>query len=1703
MGRKFKRNGLIFVLMCLAVLWGASAWALTLSGNIGFTKVAGGGDLYVAAFDLEGDMVASTMITPGESCTAGNACSEEYSLTLTGDALPEAVIVLAFYDRNASCKTSDELFDWPDYGDAMGYAPGSPIAIGTLDISGQNFSIGTTYESSEILQDYDDFSDASGLFLADKWKRTWNALEYVRRVENGVLVSGFRSSNSQERNHMTMTYSGVVTQFKADVKIMDTDGGTASGNQVFARLGVSLYNAAAEAPTAKLGNIWTGLYLRERNGQKQFWYLIQQSQDEDGENWETIDYGIIPVSGDIDLNTWYSLEIGYVQGSSQVTYTVLDGAENEIGNVTYTGLPAYQRACQDSYPALTTGMNRNTDKMELCSISAAFDNVKLNHADYDDFEDESDDIAWTSANWRTTETVRIIDGTDAVLMAESKGSRETNQLKFGRKMTHAYADVTIDGSSLATDNTARVRLEGNLYNDTLSGFEGYNGQEGQVWAQVLIDLKTDGTNEFLKAKYYMERYTADGNSQEVINESFSLPEGFSLEKGKPYRLGLNFTGTRVVFSCIDLTNNKTATHTHEITTPAYPNENEYFAVTARAYPYSTGSAGDAGNHILVKVSKVYTGTPADSDGDLLSDFDELRLVYNPGDGDMDDDGIMDGNEDLNANGRVDWPETDPGESDTDGDGVLDGIEIGLAAAELPAYADGYTGDQDTATTTDPLNWDTDGDGLSDGQEDANGNGRVDDGETDPNKSGTVSGRVTDEDGNGIANLRVEAVSNACNWTSLNGASTDDDGYYSITVPSSGDPIYVIACAECNGHDYINEWWTGSGGAGSIDCNDAVDLELAVDGDASDVNFVLTAAGTISGTVTDSSDDKNPIANLHIYAVVGSSACDGIWVSGTYTDATGKYTLSGLPEGKVYLRTCVDCIQEEGDSALPYVDEYYGDTLDCGSAQFVTVSAGETTSSIDFILEPAHTVSGRIVLDGSTDTGVANVHVQVFSDSCWNGTQYSQADTNGDGYFSISGVPSDTTVYVYVCPECNGENYIGEWHDGAAGTQDCNEAIAVDASADVDVGSIAISAGEQISGTVTGDAGVAGMWVNVYDSDGNYLSGAEVVSNGEGSGGTFTVLGLQASTGGYTVYLESGDTFYIAEQYQGTVAAGTDISFNPVKGGKIQGYVYGGGSPLGSLGVEIFENKCDEEPMGGYATDYDTGLYSITVPVGTYFLKARPDWDNDVNYLPEYWSSTGGSLDCNGAEGVTVATAGDTVEANFYLAPGGWIKGNVTDTSENPIQGLYIYAVADSACEGEWLAGTYTDENGDYTLSGLPTGKVYLRTCVDCTEDGVALPYTDEYYGNTNDCNAAVAVDVTAGYEVEEDIDFVLDQAGSITGRITAVVGEGTEGVANIQVQAFSDPCEEGTHYGSTDTNEYGYFTITNVPAGKAYVYVCPACNLENYIDGWYDGNAGTTRTCGSAVSISVSQGASTNMGDIEIEPGNTIYGSVQGETGDNPESLESAFISVHDWNTNEHLGWVGLTDGGYFMVVGLPAPSLNGYRVTFNSGETCYLWEEYEQAVPVNGTVNFTPALGGWIQGTVYRDAQMTQPLSGVDVTAFEAEDYNNGYGYRTDSDGWFSLLVPADQEFVLLAHPSDSGSGVYYEYWTQEGGTRDDSQACKFTVTAKGVSTFDFVLSSITSGDLDEDGDVDGKDLAEYVLQGSGAVTLEDLALNFGWVAQ
>ncbi|MBI4728405.1 MAG: PQQ-binding-like beta-propeller repeat protein [Acidobacteria bacterium] len=129
--------------------------------------------------------------------------------------------------------------------------------------------------------------------------------------------------------------------------------------------------------------------------------------------------------------------------------------------------------------------------------------------------------------------------------------------------------------------------------------------------------------------------------------------------------------------------------------------------------YVTGASRGSGTS-LDYATVAYRTIPQDTDGDGLTDWQEVNFYgTDPLNPDSDDDGLSDGDE-VNVHG------TDPTDPDTDDDGLSDGAEAltyDTDPLDPDTDDDGVSdGDEVNVHGTDPRDPDTDDDGLSDGDE---------------------------------------------------------------------------------------------------------------------------------------------------------------------------------------------------------------------------------------------------------------------------------------------------------------------------------------------------------------------------------------------------------------------------------------------------------------------------------------------------------------------------------------------------------------------------------------------------------------------------------------------------------------------------------------------------------------------------------------------------------------------------------------------------------------------------------------------------------------------------------------------------------------------------------------------------------------------------------------------------------------------------
>jgi hypothetical protein len=206
-----------------------------------------------------------------------------------------------------------------------------------------------------------------------------------------------------------------------------------------------------------------------------------------------------------------------------------------------------------------------------------------------------------------------------------------------------------------------------------------------------------------------------------------------------------------------------------------------------------------------------------------------------------------------------------------------------------------------------------------------------------------------------------------------------------------------------------------------------------------VNFNLTAAGSVSGTVVDAGAPTTGLASIgvQIYTAAGAFA------KATTTNTVGGYTVGGLPAGTYYART------SSGSNQF-YQDELYRE-MPCGSGCAVTAGTPITVpplgmaSGVDFTLSSgAGSISGTVT-DAVTSAALPAVTVQIYASD---GTFVKSANTNITGAFAFGGLTPGT--YYARTAVISGSIYVDQVFDGKVCAGTCvvttGTAIVVAASA---------------------------------------------------------------------------------------------------------------------------------------------------------------------------------------------------------------------------------------------------------------------------------------------------------------------------------------------------------------------------------------------------------------------------------------------------------------------------------------------------------------------------------------------------------------------------------------------------------------------------------------------------------------------------------
>lgn len=880
----------------------------------------------------------------------------------------------------------------------------------------------------------------------------------------------------------------------------------------------------------------------------------------------------------------------------------------------------------------------------------------------------------------------------------------------------------------------------------------------------------------------------------------------------------------------------------------------------------------------------------------------------------------------------------------------------------------------------------------------------------------VTGIVTDlETGLPVSNVEIAVYNNS--GVRLASTRTDAAGVF-MTTGFQGGTYYAGTRGLVS---YLEQIYNGVPCLpGLCSATNGTPLVLADPGVRPGVNFALARGGSISGRVTDPAGGG--VAGVGVEVWVKPAPANPIveFVQRGTTDATGAYTVAGIPAGNVYVAAY---------NTVGYLNKLY-DNVPCmnrcypGNGNLVPVVNGVTTPDINFVLPREGRIGGRVT-DATTGTGVVSVNVQIYTlaSAILPGgpapppppsLQFVMgAFTDATGAYDIGGLPAGT----YYARTTLAGAYINQAYDNLQCGFTCGQVTGtpiVVSEGGTSTADFALVLGGRVSGHITdaqSSSDLPGVFVLLYSAGGTF-----VTSTRTNAAGVYTLEGLP---GGQYFAATSAPSTYVNQIYSGIsclsfcqpgpgggtaifVTAGVttaNVNFALTLAGPITGVVTDAitAAPLRNVQVQLYNSAGSF--IASTSTDV-SGAYAFQgLPAATYYARTS----NFFGYFDRLYNNIPCS-NCQVTLGTAIiTTAGSTSGSiNFALTPGGTITGIVRDGPTGlPRSGVFVQIF--NAATG-FTTGGVTDPTGRYTVSGLASGTYRASAGV--------IGYLTQLYNNIscvscsigNGTPFAVVAGATTG-----NIDFTLQLAGRITGRVT---NQSTgAGVAGVFVQVFAAPA--GVQVAGAFTDPLGNYTAGGLIGGTYYARTFNAPGLFDKLYNNISCESGCTVTSGT--SIPVVTGAATPNIDFALAQAPRVSGRITsaGSGAGLPGVLVSiyndsgGFVTTTSSDGSGNYGSSTLKPGTYYAKTG----NAVGFLDQLYQAKPCTPSCSVTTGTPISVQpglatpgINFALAPSARISGTVRTAAANVAIVSAL----IEVDDANGAVVTRilTDASGNYTAAT-------------------------------------------------------------------------------------------------
>lgn len=355
---------------------------------------------------------------------------------------------------------------------------------------------------------------------------------------------------------------------------------------------------------------------------------------------------------------------------------------------------------------------------------------------------------------------------------------------------------------------------------------------------------------------------------------------------------------------------------------------------------------------------------------------------------------------------------------------------------------------------------------------------------------------------------------------------------------------------------------------------------------------------------------------------------------------------------------------------------------------------------------------------------------------------------------------------------------------------------------------------------------------------------------------------------------------------GDIVAGIDLSLS--SGHSVLGQVRDTDNTPLPASIALFDSGGN---MLLSSNSDSVGHYSIaTLPAGTYRIEAQA---SGYGYQMYDHIACGGALQtqCNLQQATAITIANQDVSGvNFSVPLLATIQGDVLGANSTPLANSTQVTVLDSF--GDAVVWTYTSSNGHYIAGPLAPGQYYafasstgyfsqLFNAVDCAQNC------------TQNLAAATPISIIQTGQ-QAQASFQLHLLPVVHGHVQDE-GSGLP-LANVIVAASPNPPGNFYQVGWAMTDGDGNFALTNIPAGRYYLWA----RSDDHIDQVYSGIAcealysyffQPTANCDvtGAILLTISPQQTPGAFDFSLEPSSSINGSAitrAGAGSDLPANVE-------------------------------------------------------------------------------------------------------------------------------------------------------------------------------------------------------------------------